>query len=386
MTLKHDQGDATITQNQRKSESMLDKDIYDLATDVLTAITRDLSEGIYAKLGGTLSFSWSTDNRVSAWAESNGEIYSPPKHNIVFCYELARRLYRDCENYHDFAATMFFQEPFQTILKIYDPWSKLPNHIDSEGRISNMYFGALTWVYFHELGHLMQEHGHIRSLFGYKGLQTFIEDCEADGNTKLTGRDAVISHVTELAADVEAIQWCTQELTRHFFSKQKEVDEFSKKEFQDNLYLFVCGISCALYRFSGERYVAPEASPEGSHPSPLRRLNQCLPNLYEKLDFNGHGQKLHGLNRTQLVHLSLGAANSVGLFWFWIYGKQSDIPEYFLAGAGIIHDPFRATYWQPIVRAWDEIKPEIKKIRRFGNELGILYFTDYALSSIFQES
>lgn len=365
---------------------MEDKDIYDLATSVLTAITRDLADGLYVELGGTLNFSWSTDPRVSAWAESAGDPQSPPEHHVVFCYELARQLYRDCTDYYEFAASMLPEEPFQTIFQAYNPKPQLPNYINKTDSIRNMYLGALTWVYFHEIGHLAQEHGYIRAQFGNKQRETRIEDCESNGKAILKGRATVISHVTEFAADVEAVQWCMEELVRHFLPLDGDIDEHSLKEFKSNLYLFICGLSCSLYRFHGKRPESLEKYPVGSHPAPIRRLDLCLPNIYEKLDLNGQGHKLHGLTRSQLVYLCLGAAESVGFFWLWRYAEHPGIPEHFLAGGGIFFDPHKMSYWPPIVKAWDELEPVIKSIRRYGNELGILYFTDQVRSAISQES
>ncbi len=363
---------------------MEDTDVINLAVDVLSSVSGDLAGGIYADLGGTLDFAWSTERRVSAWAESPGDPNVAPNHRVVICYELALRLYRDVEDYHQFGAAALLEEPYDTIFKDFNPKPRLPGYIDKLDSIQNMFIGALTWVFFHEVGHLIQEHGYIREKFGGQSLVARIDDCESDGSNELGARASLISHVTEFAADVEAIQWCVQELARHFLPMEGNATENDLKEFRSNLFLLVTGISCALYRFNGDRPVDPTKHPVGSHPTPIRRLEVCLPNVFEKLDLGGLGHELHLLSRSELVYLCTGAAYSAGFFWLKRYASGGDIPAHFMA-KGLLQDPFKASYWTAVVRAWDEVEPEIRKVHRFGSKLGILSFTPEFRSKIFED-
>ena len=357
---------------------MEDIEIYELAEGVLYSITTDMNESNYKKLNGKLSLFFSIEKRSSAWASSKSSINENPHHEIVFCYELVRKLYRDCEDYYMFATNAMLEEPFPSIFKMFEHGPELPGYIKKDDIIRNMFLGSLTWVYFHELGHLMQEHGYIRDKFTYiKGKENIIEDCEANGENTLYGNESAVFHVTEFAADVESIQWCMKELIRHFLPKDSQ-SEHDLKEFKSNLQLFICGLSCALYRFHGERPVHPTEYPEGTHPTPIRRLDTCLSNMYEKLDFNGRGVEIHRLNRKDLVHICLGSAESVGFFWLWKYSDDNKIPDNFFAGKGISFDPYKKTYWSSIIKAWDEIETEIVRVRHFGDKMGILYYTDDA--------
>ncbi|TAL52256.1 MAG: hypothetical protein EPN89_02265 [Methylovulum sp.] len=367
-----------------KATSLKDLDIYDKATIVLSSITKDLADSVYAELGGTLNFAWSIEPRVSAWAESDNDPDSAPKHRVVMCYELARQLYRDVEKYHLFGESDLLEEPYKTFFKAFKYPPVFQNHIDKLDSIWNMFIGALTWVFFHEIGHLAQEHGYIRNKFGGQTLETRIEDCESHGTQELGEKESVISHVTEFAADVEAIQWCVQELIRHFLPKDENTDESILKEFQSNLFLLVCGISCVLYRFNGDRLLEPQEHPVLSHPTPIRRLEVCLPNIFEKLDLGGHGQKLHQLSRSDLVYLCSDAANSAGFFWLW-HSRRNYIPDNFMI-KGLLQDPFKTSYWKEILTAWDEVEPDIRKIRRFGSSFGILSFTAEFRLEIFKDN
>lgn len=353
---------------------MTDQEIYALATNVVSAIVGDLSGGIYKNLGGRISAGWSTPTEVAAWAESSNPVEEPPNHHIMISYELARQLYRDAEQYHEFAVSALNEERFQVAFAGFEIKPILPIHIARNDRVRNMFIAALTWVLFHELGHSVQEHGLIRIRFGAAQGETRIEDCQSNRNEPLQGRAAVISQVTELAADVEATYLCVTELIRHFLEPVEVNDERSKLEFRNNLQLAVCGIASALYLFHGLRPTAPESTPVGSHPTPIRRLEVVLPNIFEMLDIGEAGENFHGLNRRHLSELCIGSAYSVGFFWLWRAGAPG-IPPHFMP-KGLLQDPYRKTYWKAIIEAWDEIKPEVIRVRRFDNPLGMLSFTD----------
>jgi hypothetical protein len=83
---------------------MTDEDIYQDAANVLGSIVTDLSLGEYTKLGGSLTIGWCMEPRVRAWAESSAGPEEPPKHHVVISYELARRFYRDAEDFHAFCS------------------------------------------------------------------------------------------------------------------------------------------------------------------------------------------------------------------------------------------------------------------------------------------
>lgn len=354
---------------------MDDRDIYNLSVEVIGSIVNDLSEAIYSELGGTLSVSWSTEPRVLAWAESIGDPEAPPAHRIVISYELARRFYRDAEDYHEFCENDLPAEMLELFFRDLEPKPKIPDGLAKKDSVRNMFLGALTWVFFHELGHLAQEHGYIRSKYSGVTNVAKLEDGESNSNKILDERAALISQVTEFAADEEATQSCMEELMRHFLHQEGEWTDQYVESFQDSLYLVVCGISCAFYRFYGERPVEPEEIPLSSHPTPIRRLEVCLPNIFEKLDFGGHGVDLHGLDRKQLVYLCIGASYNVGFFWLSSYAQEKGIPENFMP-KGLLQDPHKERYWAAIVSAWDEIEVEVMAIRRFGSKLGLLSFTE----------
>ena len=167
---------------------------------------------------------------------------------------------------------------------------------------------------------------------------------------------------------------------RHFLSEDLNPDHH--EEFCCNLYLLICGISSALYRFHGPFPLEPESLPQSSHPTPLRRLEVVMPNVFEKLDLNGHGIALHGLTRKQLVDLTSCAGYSVMFFSTYRYPNVAGLLHYSFF-KGLLQDPHKSTYWREIILAWEVVKPEILKVRRFGSKFELLDFTDEFRSLIF---
>lgn len=87
------------------------------------------------------------------------------------------------------------------------------------------------------------------------------------------------------------------------------------------------------------------------------------------------------MSRAKLVYICSGAVYSIGFFWLWRHAMENKIPDNFMI-KGILQDPYKKSYWSTIIAAWDEIEPTIKTVRRFGQKLGILSFTDTLRSQI----
>lgn len=128
-------------------------DINLFASDVTRDITSDLQDGFYRKINGSLSVLWTVDE-LNAWAESTYATDRTPHHRISISYELAQQLYRSSEQYHEFMLANEDSDIFKAAFQGFNPTPKLPEFDPAEGSIKNMFLGGLTWVYFHELGHL----------------------------------------------------------------------------------------------------------------------------------------------------------------------------------------------------------------------------------------
>ena len=187
---------------------MEDIEIYELASRVIGDITRDLNENTYAKLGGDLMVTWHEERKFGDFASWLSEAGEPPKHRATMHYELVRQVWRDIENLCEFLRSIPKDSDVDKLYDFYGDSTKLPKCFDDDTIVKNMFAAAITWVYFHEIGHLMQEHGFIRAEFteccSDAAHSTDVHDFEASHDKRLIGREALVSHVTELAADFEA--------------------------------------------------------------------------------------------------------------------------------------------------------------------------------------
>lgn len=357
---------------------MEDIEIYELARMVLGNITRDLNKSTYAKLGGELTITWDVRKKFGAFASTLSEAGEPPKHRITIHYELVRQVWRDAEDLCKFLRSIPKDSDVDKLYDFYGDRIKLPQCFYDEELVRNMFVAAITWVYFHEIGHLMQEHGVIRAEFsevhGGAAQSTDVHDFEASHDTPLVGRDALVSHTTELAADFEATNIYVSELIRHvtdpgFVNDQKRTEVLSGL-----IYLMVCGLSLLFFRFNGKQPILPTAVIKGSHPNPLVRLEINVPQIFEGLDFIGKAVNL-GLDRKKLVFLCGKAALSSTLYWSMTKSEKHEFDDRFLL-KGLLTNPVVLQYLQPIVACWDEMLPRVKEIRRFGSPLGLMTFTD----------
>lgn len=357
---------------------MKDIDIYNLASQVLGDITNDLNESRYKELGGELTITWCTEKKFGAYASSLDEAGKPPKHRVTMYYELARQVWRDAEELCKFLRSIPQDSGVDKLYDFYDDRVKLPKCFNDEDLVNNIFVAAITWVYFHEIGHLMQEHGVIRDEFGegHSGAVKIADvyDFEASNRKRLVGREALVSHVTELAADFEATTLYVFELLRHVNDPDFVEGEKRTEVLSGLIYLMVCGLSLLFFRFNGSQPIVPTAVIEGSHPNPLIRLELNVPQIFENLDMIGRIFD-HGLDRKQLVLLCGKAALSATLYWSMTKTEKHEFDDRFLL-KGLLSNSVVLQYLQPIVACWDEILPRVKEVRRFGFPLGLMTFTD----------
>lgn len=359
---------------------MEDFDIYQLAGQVLGTLTRELNAGFYANLGGELSIRWHEGKKFGAYASSSADPAAPMRHSITIYYELVRQVWRDAEGLCEFLRSIPEGTDVDRLYDFYGDREKLPTCFEEDEQVKNIFVAAITWVFFHELGHLMQEHGVIRAEFSSTaegfGLAADVQDFEASGDEVLAGRKAVVSHTTELAADFEAMNFYVVELMRHVSDPTFVRVEARTEVLAGLVYLMLCGLSLLFFRFNGAKPVAPSVVVEGSHPNPLTRLEINLPHLHESLD----GKLMraicsHELDRKKLVMLGGKAALSATLYWTMTKTESRQFDERFML-RGLLTNPTILEYLQPIVACWDEMLPRILELRRFGMPTGVMTFTN----------
>lgn len=347
-------------------DPLLDSEIIDLTCQVFSTIVDDLNDGIYKDINGEISVRWSTKEVFYAWAAVDMADESTPKHYVGLTYETALLLYRDVEAYFQYIESGIDNGKFDLIFQDFEYPKILASKSSLDYCIKNMFISGITWLFFHELGHLVQEHGKVRQEYGC-GFGTDIVDCAASENVSnqfLTGKASAVSHVTEIAADYFATISCLRALTRHF----------EGTIFDEEVRSFSVALSLVLYRFHGTESFTPMDKPKGSHPNPLIRLEQTQPLIFEVYSALDIQKTLKStLSRLDMVNITSWSSYTVGLFWLR-KNRHFEIPEdYFIAGS--MQRPEMLTYHKHMVEIWDEIKPRIDEVKLIDDEYSELQFS-----------
>jgi hypothetical protein len=159
--------------------------------------------------------------------------------------------------------------------------------------------------------------------------------------------------------------WCFFELARHLARK----DGFGAELLTDGVFVFICAIACTFYRFNGFSAIEPPKEPRNAHPHPIFRVEKNISQLIELVDFTRNAIGVT-MSRKDLVHLFHRGATAASFFWFSQHAKPEDIEQSFIIGGAINHPNMRE-YLPLILKAWDDIEPEIKSIKRFKLGLGV---------------
>lgn len=373
-------------EHSKINPSKPNSEITALATSILGDLVSEISEARYAPLSGSLTIGWSTENEFNASAYSSIQPVDGPEHKIVINYELAIQLYRYAEGFYDFTQNAEFKE-FSHRNPRYFPLPIIPSSTPKDACINNMFFGSLTWILFHELGHAIQEHGFIRKKYGLStgpdSHAVITSELAAQGDTPLSRDQSIISHITELAADSEATNIAVFELLRHANVGTEETPKLNWQIVLDNCYLLVASMACTFCRFNRGNMLPAEAIPGGSHPNAIFRLELVVRQTCKLLKSYAAASEYKITDKT-LLTLVKQAADLGTIFW---HSKHSNHSVNFndLAIKGLSERPEFKTYAKEIIPAWEKLLPDILTIRHFGSDFGILHFDKEYRQYVFEE-
>lgn len=341
---------------------MNDQEIYVLASKIIEEIKDDFNRAYYDHIGGQLVVSWSAKFRFNAFACSDGDLKAPPNHKINLDYELARIIYRDGEKFYDFISGPI--EKYRNFFESYDD----PNPPDGfkfhekKHFLNNFLAAALTYIFAHEIGHLVEEHGHVRGKYGNVCSDfALVDECEAaDQNANLNARQSAIWHATELAADYEATYWCITEIFRHAL---KGPESERSDILLETAKIFISAFACTYFRFNGLTAREPPIRPVGSHPHPVFRLEVALLHAIELID-QLNGVVNTGKTKREISHYLKKSATAANLFWISQYLQPEVVDSALIIGGVINHENTR-TYLPELLAAWDGMSEYIKSIKRY---------------------
>ncbi len=356
-------------------------EICQFAESVLRTMVLEINKETYIPNGGILQIYFSREEIKNAYAQNISTESSPFNHKITITYELICSLYENAVIFHNYLESEFDKKHFDFYFKEDVNYNDLiPEKWNQEQFCKNLFLAALTWIFFHELAHLNQNHFKlVTRTYKLNDLSTrnniifdeIIFLIKFD-NGQSTFTD---NHVFEFFADYEATIICISELIRHFYDDSKELENM--------IYIFTCGVSLALYSFQNKDYfeISLEDSFTYSHPLPLVRLGMVIPILNEffsliaKASYEIEGKKLLNLDRKEIVQLTNRAWVVNSLFWWRIANVPSEFLKNFQI-IGLLSDEDFKQYLKLIVKKSDEFREKIIEQQLIRNQFTVMTFTD----------
>ncbi len=282
---------------------------------------------------------------------------SPSRHNITLTYELVESIYAEALDYALFAKE---KNPALDIHQIPDQFELLQ-------AAAFMFESGITFVIFHELGHINQNHAAIRAKYG---KSTTVSSCiisefeTQNENQILAGDLASIYHATELSADLEALDWMASALEQMF----------NGTSFIDHAYLQCAIVSCIMLMFNGDKPLHLDSVPVGTHPYPALRMDLWVKAYAERTLLLSEGLAIK-VNGNEITKRFMDASFLAVLKWMTRHQLPS-IPQYTDFCKGTIHHPNHDSYMREVINLWSYEYKESRNSRRYGGVFSVLYFSD----------
>jgi hypothetical protein len=369
-----------------------------LANVQLEILTKWANSNIYNKFNGELSFKIPWSDSVDAGATVyHKSIYTP---KIIITQGMICEIYRDSftfpivseqissnsNNIETFNQmfpdhTSKFETGIPTIKeehksKLVKMLTSLANE-NKDYRLSEdiytfrytMFETLLTWMFFHELSHLIQMHYKLREdsksseAIEFYEMEQSSDDQKKD--LKAQGR--------EILADLEGL-----DLTIKYMNAN---GSFSK----ETAYSLLCGIGCMFYRFYGKnvRYDDDLNLAKGTHPHPVIR-EEFVKSFFVKvisIYLSQLEQENKLINDTNLTYITVRSSMMVGIFWSNRYhtqkGEFADFPS-FMSMQSRQYDQKLQKYRQIILTSINEqIEPIINNHLVDDNVVKYLHNLDF---------
>ena len=332
-------------------------ELIDRAVQFAHQIKGDLDSRWYATSEIDLCIRWLETTDIRATASIEPSLDRVDRHVISLSYGLIQELYSIAFEFARF--TIGPPEKQGVHLGVH----MLPVKFDLLEAADLMFMGGVLFVIYHEIGHLNQNHGALRLLYGTGKTSCTIDDFEAVGEEPISGEEAAISHATEFAADAEALDWMATQL-----------ECFRGSDYLDHAYLHCAMVSCIMLLFNGDRPVRLDAEPVGTHPYPVIRMDYWVRQFAERIViFSGELQVTE--DKPAIVKRLSDAAFVAILSWL-TRGQRMDAPDYSDFCKGLSAHPNHASYMKHVINIWSRHDEKAREARRYGGALSVLYFTD----------
>ncbi len=332
-------------------------ELIDRAVQFAHHIKDDLDSRWYTASEIELCIRWLDTSDVRATASAEPSLDRVDRHVISLSYGLIQELYSIAFEFARFSIGNPEQQGIHLGVHM------LPAQFELLDSADLMFMAGVLFVIYHEIGHLNQNHGAIRSLYGTGIASCTIDDFEIAGEVPISGAQAAISHATEFAADAEALDWMA-----------KQLECFRGSDYLDHAYLQCAMVSCIMFLFNGDRPVRIDAEPVATHPYPVVRMDYWVRLFAERTAIlSDHLQVAE--DKPAIVKRLSDASFVATLSWL-TRGQWMDAPNYSDFCKGSSAHPNHASYMRHVIDIWSRHYEVARGARRYGGALSVLYFTD----------
>lgn len=380
-----------VEENQHLSIEYIEK----LAKPILDDLTSWVNRKFYNPLNGELTYKIPLDERVNATATT--DVLDPTHPIIEMNLGMLREIYRDAfvfplvsdiisektstikdlnEVFQGFCLTFGSGVPpinanqqtklFDLMKPAYDERRHEKLTDDMLGSRFMMFELMVVWLYFHEVGHLLQRHFLLKIIKPGDKIVCVSEMQESvDFHSKATDENYFLkSQAREILADLEGV-----DLTVSYMVKNKLFH-------MPGIYLLMCAQEIMFHRFF-QSYPENFEIPEIKHPNPIVRgeyVQGYLTNLVlDTLVKNGFisDRKDGGY---QITYLSTRASSMAGLFWANRYEEFDGgaLPTFMRLASKENHD--QKMQYIHTMRYWIESQLEKIKVNHLCKPNFIEYF------------
>lgn len=327
-----------------------------LASDITQQIKDDLERRWYSASDIEFSITWQQTLEVRATASVEPSLDRIDRHVVSLSYGLIDQIYSIAFEFARFSTGGPGRDMHAGV-------HMLPRQFDIMRATDLMFMAGIMFVVYHEVGHLNQNHGAIRAIYGTNAPSAIVDECEVAGEGVISGAQSAISHATEFAADYEALDWMAASLM-----------PFVGVDFLDHAYLH-CGIvSCIMLLFNGARPIQIDAEPMGTHPYPLPRMDHWVRLFAERTALISTQNQI--AEDQIAIAQRLSDASFVALMSWLVRGGGMATPEYTAFCRGSQAHPNYAEYMGHVVNMWSRHDEQARSARRYGGALSVMYFSD----------
>lgn len=343
---------------------------YDKAYQALEFPMFSLKSSTYNPIGGHLSLNWIETFAIKAHAyPRRGQKID---HVIAISYGMLKALWRDSLSFGIHSKYLFGLKDDNAKNQIYELFKIKGRELDQKNNIipsganlaqcvETIFCLAVTWLFKHESSHLLQNHGQIRAdampIGGDKYLPLDVSEFSIPGDYQPQSEsESLVWHVTELAADYEAVYGTISTLYLNRLAMAAVIPGAKGVVQRSDLWMLFVAINLIFFRFWEGNKKVFSSIVNGTHPHPAIRSHMAARAVFSAIN-NPANQSVLGTSFTlqDLLDIADDAFTSSVLYWAARHVSDDEFKTSFLElAAGLSVDSLE--YLGKARRVWDAVK------------------------------